>query len=78
MSAAVFSYMHSLHIPLSSYSFICNGDDGVIIVSRRYEKMIYDTLVAWFDKLGLIMKVEPPVYSIEEIEFCQCHPVWDG
>ncbi len=33
-------------------------------------------LSEWFLEMGFHMKVEEPVYEIEQIEFCQTHPVW--
>lgn len=41
-------------------------------------RQIMQQLPSYFDKLGLIMKMEDPVFDIENIEFCQTHPVFDG
>lgn len=35
-------------------------------------------LDSWFLAMGFRMTVEAPVYSLEEIEFCQMHPIQTG
>ena len=52
-----------------------NGDDCVIFV----EKVDLDrlkTIGDWFNDLGFRVTLEKPVYMFEEIEFCQCHPLY--
>lgn len=53
-----------------------NGDDCVVIIEQRDETRFTTGLVEWFLEMGFSMKVEKPVYEIEQIEFCQTHPVW--
>lgn len=55
-----------------------NGDDCVIICSRRDEVRVTQGIAEWFLTYGFKMKVEAPVYKFEHIEFCQAHPVTDG
>lgn len=55
-----------------------NGDDCVVIMERRDLKRFTAGLKEWFLEFGFNMKVETPVDRLEEIEFCQSHPVFDG
>ena len=55
-----------------------NGDDCVVFMEQRDLARFSDGLFEWFLELGFNMAIEPPSYSLEEIEFCQCRPVFDG
>lgn len=57
--------------------FINDGDDTVLFIEKE-ELPKLDDLAMWFREYGFTMKVEKPVEVIEEIEFCQCHPVMDN
>jgi hypothetical protein len=71
----VYSYMR--HLGISKYRLFNDGDDCVLIVERRHLHRL-DGLKDYFLEFGFNMKVEKPVYILEEIEFCQSHPVFDG
>jgi len=50
------------------------GDDCVVVCEKRdYHKL--GTLNEWFLMMGYTMKVEPPVFELEHVEFCQMHPI---
>jgi hypothetical protein len=55
-------------------SLVNDGDDCVLICERRDEGNFED-LGAWFEQLGMVMARETAVDEIEQIEFCQSHPV---
>jgi len=55
-----------------------DGDDCVLFVEREDAARIVEELPGFFLQRGFTMKVEKPVDVFEEIEFCQCHPVWNG
>lgn len=55
-----------------------NGDDCVVFLERSDEERYRETLVSWFASKGFVMKVEPTAHELEEIEFCQTHPVRVG
>lgn len=55
--------------------FINNGDDCVFFVEEEDLPRLLDGFSEWFVNLGFEMTVEPPVYELEKIEFCQTHPV---
>jgi len=51
------------------------GDDCVLIMEKSDLKKL-NSLGKWFTAMGYTMKVEKPVYSLEQVEFCQMHPVY--
>lgn len=55
-----------------------NGDDIVVIMDKSNEGSFREHVNQYYADLGFTMKVEPTVYVLEEIEFCQMHPVYDG
>lgn len=76
MCALVYSYCKERGI--KKYSLANNGDDCVIICEQAdYHKFVHN-LHPWFKNMGFNMKVEEPVYELEQIDFCQTHPVYDG
>lgn len=56
---------------------INNGDDCVLILEAHDLKKL-SNLESWFLRYGFTMKVEDPVYTLEEVVFCQMQPVYDG
>lgn len=77
MSLVIFTFLR-YHLKLHDFAAIDMGDDGGIMVERRYLEQVQRELPLFFSKFGLVMTVEEPVYRIEHIEFCQSHPVFDG
>jgi len=75
MCAMVWCYLR--HVGVNA-SLLNDGDDCVLIFERR-DLAKLSTLGEWFMGLGFDMKVEPPVYDLERLEFCQSKPIWvDG
>lgn len=68
-----FSEAHGIRCQLAN-----NGDDCVLFMEKADYSKIIDQVYPWFLKLGFSMTIEPPSYSMEEIEFCQTRPVFDG
>lgn len=56
-------------------SLLNNGDDCIVFMRGVDVNKFNHGLDAWFLELGFNMKVEPAVYEIEKIEFCQMHPI---
>lgn len=55
-----------------------NGDDCVLFMEQEdYDRVAAD-VYPWFMKLGFNMVVEQPSHELEEIEFCQMRPIFDG
>jgi len=73
MCSMVYGFMRFLGI--NEYSLANCGDDCVLIVESRNLDQVQSKLPEYFLRLGFTMKVEKPVYCLEEIEFCQAHPV---
>jgi hypothetical protein len=73
MCAMVHAYKSEKNIPCH---FINNGDDCVVIMESRYGPRFRAGLEEWFLQLGFSMTVEDPVYELEQVDFCQCRPVW--
>jgi hypothetical protein len=55
-----------------------NGDDCVIVVENRYQTAVAEAFPPFCDALGFKMEMEEPVQVLEEVEFCQTHPVCVG
>jgi hypothetical protein len=51
------------------------GDDCVLIMEKNDLKKL-NGLAEWFHAMGYTMKIEKPVYELEQVEFCQMHPVY--
>lgn len=54
------------------------GDDCCLMGEKPVMQRLSLSLSAFFDKFGLVMKVEPLVTVLEQISFCQTNPVYDG
>lgn len=66
-------YVYCQEVGLKAELANC-GDDCILFLERDdFSKLT--SLPEWFTKMGYTMKVEPPRYHLEEIEFCQMHPV---
>jgi hypothetical protein len=69
----IFCFM--LFARVSKYELVNDGDDCVLILERE-ELHKLNPLDEWFLAMGFEMVREEPVYELEQIEFCQSHPVW--
>jgi len=74
MTHLTYDYLKSLSI---KFRFINDGDDGVIFLEKRDLQKLSE-LPKWYADYGYNMQVEEPVSVIEQVEFCQCKPVWEG
>lgn len=75
MTGLVWQYARSLGMKVK---LINDGDDCVVFMDQSDLELFTKNLQPWFLDRGFSMKVEAPAYCLEEIEFCQCHPVWNG
>lgn len=75
MCGLVYAFAREMQIPIE---LVNNGDDCVVIMPGIHLKKFNSELPAWFVTMGFTMKVEKPVRVMEQIEFCQMHPIWDG
>lgn len=75
MSSMVYAYAESLQVEIRLAN---DGDDCVVIMERGHLQRFEENIDTFFSQLGFKMVVEKPVFIFEHIEFCQCHPVFDG
>lgn len=66
---------HGKHTSVSVFD---DGDDMVLIGERKDLERIASAVPGHFGNLGLVMKIEPLVSTLEQVTFCQCQPVNDG
>jgi len=67
-------YMKITHFALKDA-----GDDILVICEREDMAKIEDWMVhEFFAALGFRIVLEDPAFCLEDVEFCQMHPVFDG
>jgi hypothetical protein len=76
MCAITWTVMRELGI--SRYEYVNDGDDGVLIVEKEDLELIRSNFQEQFLTFGFTMKWDGDVNELEQIEFCQSHPVFDG
>lgn len=74
--AMVYALVKKLKI--TNFALIDMGDDMVLFVSEKNRDKVMAAISEHFLDYGFSMKVEDPVYLIEEVDFCQQRPVFDG
>lgn len=75
MCGIIHTFLQQHGIPCSLAN---NGDDCVLIMDKEHMQTCLDNIEPYFYTLGFLLKVEKPVFYFEQIEFCQCSPVYDG
>jgi hypothetical protein len=75
MVAMTYSLCKQLGI---AHEVMDNGDDITVFMDSGDVAAFTAAVPAWYKKLGFKMKIEEPVFVLEEVEFCQMHPVYDG
>lgn len=63
---------------IRKFRLVNNGDDCVIMVERRNAARLVERLPGLMLRWGYQITMEEPVAKLEQIEFCQMHPVFDG
>lgn len=71
MSSIVIAYCQQAGIP---FRLANNGDDCVVFCESRDLHRL-DAIDRWFLDFGFTLTREEPVYVLEQVEFCQAHPV---
>jgi hypothetical protein len=72
MSCLVYQYCADMGIKAE----LANCGDDCVLFLEEDQVGLLKTLPAWFLKMGYTMKVEKPVRELEEVEFCQMHPIF--
>lgn len=81
MCAGVHSLLSSLgmgKVGRAKIRVFNNGDDCMLIGERADIFLLAGHVEEHFAKLGLIMTIEPVVFELEEVSFCQTQPIFDG
>lgn len=76
MCALMYSYFESKGL-LKQISLLNDGDDCVIIMDERNLAKFRLGLEDWFLEMGITMCYDGIYHTLEDIEFCQSHPVFD-
>lgn len=74
MSSIVIGYLEERGIDARLAN---NGDDCILVLESTALSQL-DDLDRWFLEFGFTLTREKPVYHLEEVEFCQAHPVLVG
>lgn len=75
MCAMVWEYAQTSAV---ACKLVNNGDDCVVFMEREDLSRFMTGLPEWFYEMGFRMTVENPVFVLEEIDFCQMNPMWNG
>lgn len=73
--AMLYSYCKGKNIEAA---ICCDGDDALAFMESNMVGTFLDGIEEWYLDMGFVMKVDKPVSIFEHIEFCKCHPVYDG
>lgn len=57
------------------HSMYVDGDDSVVIIEKDDVKVL-DNMQAYMKTCGMETKIEQVTETFEEVDFCQCRPVW--
>lgn len=76
MCALTWTVMRAIGVV--KYEYMNDGDDGVLIVEKDQVECVRTAFQREFLKYGFQMKWDGDTDEFEQIEFCQCQPIWDG
>lgn len=77
MCGLMYSYFEHKGL-LGRISLLNDGDDCVIIMDRKSLEGFQLGLEDWFLRVGITMCYDGIYSSLEDVEFCQAHPVYDS
>ncbi len=75
MCALLWTYLREKQL-LGKVAVADDGDDSVVIMEEEDLEHFCSGLKLWFWRFGFDIKVETPVREFEQIDFCQCSPIW--
>jgi hypothetical protein len=70
-----YKYMSNLGIGIPDFHLVNNGDDCCLIVEEKHVKQVVKGLDKFFIAFGFEIEVEGVATILEQIRFCQCHPI---
>jgi hypothetical protein len=62
--------------PPAKLALINNGDDCCVLMELKYHGVLLELLEPWFLGYGFEMDVEGTATMLEQVKFCQSHPIW--
>lgn len=72
MAAALAHYCHERKI--AKWDMYCDGDDTLLFIEEG--TLNHDDITSFYRDLGMILRVEGVAHTMEEINWCQCTPVF--
>lgn len=63
---------------VTKFELYDDGDDVILMVELEHRALVERTYAQFFLDLGFEMRLDSVATTLEEIEFCQAHPVFDG
>lgn len=75
MCMLMYSYFVEKQI---NFRLLNDGDDCVVVVDLHDVRKVKSSIVEWFLNFGVEMNLEHVGCTIEDVEFCQSHPVKVG
>jgi len=72
----VYSFMRAVGI--EKFDLADDGDDCVVILEKDDVARFMNRFSGFCLELGFEVEIEKPVYNLEDINFCQSNPVFDG
>lgn len=76
MCCMLYSYLDSKNL-LQFVEVIDDGDDaGIFLEADMFHKGVLGDMDDFYRNMGFTLKIEDPAAAIEDVEFCQCHPVF--
>jgi len=70
--AMLWSFMAELGV---QYRLVNDGDDSVLIVSRKDVARVEQSIQQWHLQLGFTLRIDGKATTLEEVVFCQSNPV---
>lgn len=67
--------MHAYFKSLGVRAELCNNGDDCVIICEDKDEHLFGGIYEHFLKYGFNMVTEKPVYTLEQLEFCQSRPV---
>jgi len=73
MCSMIWSFMQEMNVKCELAN---DGDDCSLMFEKRDLEKVVGAITPWFLRLGYEIVVEGTANYLEEIKFCQCHPIW--
>jgi hypothetical protein len=75
MCAMMYGFFEDLRVKAR---LVNDGDDCVVVVEKEDVDKVLAAVEGYFLRLGFTMRIDGLCDVFEEVDFCQCRPVFDG